>query len=502
MHSIKIINTAIIFILLFSHNLYAKDAKDAKAYMIFTAGLNEIVTTDKGGYAELAHLLKTYRMKTAPTFFIFGGDSISPSILSSFDQGSHIVDLLNSLEPDVMGVCKSDFGYFEDALSLRAYEAAFPIVQTNMIEVSTGKLLEGILETVIIQQGNYRFGFISLMDEIVIEEYNLSRVKMKNAHQAIMTQVKKMRNNNVDLIIMHYQGDNLNPIEYLNDGTVDLVLRKNDNIKMVNNKYKKNNKQILISISDQVAIIELSWQQQKPQTLTVSTQLPNLISYPKDFDVKQQIDDYTNRLNSLLNEVISVTKSEMKTFRVDLRVGETTFGNLLTDVMKAYASADAAIINSGTIRGEKHYIINTKITRRDIAKELPFRNTVVLLEVTGEQLTTSLENGLSEVNHLKGRYPQVSGIKIVYDSQKKSGKRIISLHINNKLVKPLQKYKIATSDYLANGGDGYYSFKLSKPLPYSQQMSKLLSEIFVDELRTRRIISPKIESRLVDIAKH
>jgi len=33
-------------------------------------------------------------------------------------------------------------------------------------------------------------------------------------------------------------------------------------------------------------------------------------------------------------------------------------------------------------------------------------------------------------------------------------------------------------------------------------MSKLLSEIFVDELRTRRIISPKIESRLVDIAKH
>jgi len=492
--SIKLINIAIIFILFLSQNAFAKDEK---AYLIFTSGLNEIVTTNKGGYAELAHLLKTYRKKEAPTFFIFGGDSISPSILSSFDQGSHIIDILNSLEPDVMSASKRDFGYFEDALSLRSYEAAFPIVQTNMIEISSGKLLDGILESVIIQQGSYRFGFISLMDDLVIEEYNLSRVKMRSSHQVIIEQAKNMRNKGVDLIIMHYRGYDLNSIDYLNDGIVDIVLRKNDQI----NEIKKVNQQIFITGKEHVAIAELTWQKNKPQTLLVDSKVVDLISFSKDLEVKQQIHNYTSRLNSLLSEIISITKSKMTTSELPLRSKENIFGNLLTDIMKKYASADAALINSGTIRGEKEYPINTSITRQDIAKELPFRNTIVLLEVTGEQLITALENGLSKISFFKGRFPQVSGMKIVYNSQNEVGKRIVSLHINNKLVDPLQKYKIATTDYIANGGDGYYSLQLSKPIPYNQQMSKLLNEIVVDELRARRVISPKIESRLVDLAK-
>lgn len=473
-----------------------------KAYVVFTAGLNDIVSKDKGGYAELASLLEIQRKKPAPTFFVFGGASLFPSILSSFDHGTHIIDLLNSLEPDVMAVNNGDFAFSEDELSLRTYEAAFPIVQSNIVEISTKQNLDGLLDSVIMQQGPYKFGFISLMDEIVIETYNLTRIKIKNPRLAIETEAEKLRKKGADFVIMHYRGSDLNSIDFLNDGSVDLVLRKNDRIKLLtDNKLQKHPQQIFLTETDQVAVIELSWQKNNPKTLTVQWQAKNLSSYPKNPNVQRQIDNYTGQLNLLLDEIIGVTTTDIDTSLLSLRTKENAFANLVTDLMKKHSNADVALINGGAIRSESFYPRNSKISRRDIIKTLPYRDTVVLLGVSGAQLVSALENGFSQVENMKGRFPQVSGMKVVYDSQAEIGQRVVSVIINNSPLQPLKRYKLATSDFLADGGDGYLIFKQSNPLTYNQQMSKLLSDILINELRLTNTISPKIESRIVDAGK-
>ena len=50
------------------------------------------------------------------------------------------------------------------------------------------------------------------------------------------------------------------------------------------------------------------------------------------------------------------------------------------------------------------------LTRRDVLSEMPFGNTTVLIEVTGDKVKAALENGVSQVRELGGRFPQVSGI--------------------------------------------------------------------------------------------
>ena len=83
-------------------------AAERQARLIFTAELPRILETEQGDYAELATIVKTQRQQPIPTFFLFGGDSLGPSTLASFDRGSHIIDILNLLEPDAMGVAKRE----------------------------------------------------------------------------------------------------------------------------------------------------------------------------------------------------------------------------------------------------------------------------------------------------------------------------------------------------------------------------------------------------------
>lgn len=476
-------------------------ALSEKAYIVFTAGLNEI-TTNKGSYAELASLLELQRKKQAATFFIFGGNSLFPSILSSFDHGTHIIDLLNSLEPDVMAASKGDFAFYEDELSLRTYEAAFPIVQSNIIEIASKQNLNGLLNSEIIQQGAYKLGFISLMDKTVIEDYNLTRIKIKNPRAVIAIEAQKLREKGAQFIILHYRGTELNSIDFLNEHLVDLVLRKNNRIKQSTaNEQQKHPQQIFLTRKAQAAIIELNWQKNQPQTLTVQWQAKNLNAYPKSNSVQRQIESYTSQLNLLLDKIIGITTTDIDTSLLSLRTKENALGNLIADLMKKHSSAEIALINSGAIRGESFYPRNSKISRRDVVRMLPYRDTVVLLEISGKQLKNALENSFSQIKNMEGRFLQVSGIKVVYDSKAEIGRRVMSVSVNGSPLQLAKHYKLATSDYIANGGDGYLLFKQNKQFIYNQQMSKSFADILTNELRLTNSISPKIQSRIIDIAK-
>jgi len=208
-------------------------AQEEQAYIIFTADMTEIATADKGGYPELATILNEYRAKKSPTFFVFGGGSIGPSALSSLDRGVHIIDILNSLEPDVMSITKRDFSFLEDELSLRSYEAAFPFVASNIIEKRNKTNLDGLNNSVIIQQGNYKLGVLSILDNVSIEEYGLKRVTIVSPKKVIAKQAKLLRQQGANFVMLVYSGSNIKIDKFLKDGSVDFILYKDGYFKLL-----------------------------------------------------------------------------------------------------------------------------------------------------------------------------------------------------------------------------------------------------------------------------
>jgi 5'-nucleotidase/UDP-sugar diphosphatase len=213
------------------------------------------------------------------------------------------------------------------------------------------------------------------------------------------------------------------------------------------------------------------------------------------------VDEYNQRLNRLLNQKIGFFGTEVQTTRNLIRTMEMPFGNLIADALKDYAETDIGLINGGVIRGNKTYTKGATITRRDIATELPFRTNVTVLSLTGEQLTQALENSVSEVEFMKGRFLQVSGITFTYSIKKPAGERIQTINVNGRPLDPKQKYSVATSDYLANGGDGYDVFLNTLHQAQNGLKPPLLSDVVIRVIQQQKTILPKVEFRIIRVSE-
>ena len=89
-----------------SSNLAAQEASSTsqKITVIYVSNLPNIADTEKGGLAQVSTMVNAARTDGTPVLFLHGGDSLAPSTLAAFDKGSHMIDVLNAIEPTAMAV--------------------------------------------------------------------------------------------------------------------------------------------------------------------------------------------------------------------------------------------------------------------------------------------------------------------------------------------------------------------------------------------------------------
>jgi 5'-nucleotidase/UDP-sugar diphosphatase len=465
--------------------------------LVFAGNMPDIGNHNYGTYTGLAGLLEKMRAEDTPTIFIFAGGSLGPSPLSSLDKGSHIIDILNTLEPDLMTLTKREFSYFEDELTLRSYEAAFPIISSNLFDPLTKSNLEGILTNLIVEKGDTKIGFISILDEEVITEYILKRVSIFEPRQLIQQQVAALRQQGAELVVLVYSKERDYYQSLISENQIDFALR----IVSEAEQYQPSNV-FSIASHEPFNLLRMSWQpDSKAKNLTIKTPKVYYSYLPSEPTTSLLVDEYNQRLERLLSQKIGIFGSEVQTSRSLIRTMEMPFGNFVADALKHYAKAEIGLINGGAIRGDKVYAKGASITRRDIATELPFRSHVTVLSLTGEQLKQALENSVSQVELAEGRFLQVSGLSFTYSIKKPVGERVQTISINGSTLEPKRKYTVSTSDYLANGGDGYDVFLNTLHLEQNNQKTPLITDVAIRMIQQQKTIMPKIELRIKRVTK-
>ncbi|WP_306476208.1 bifunctional UDP-sugar hydrolase/5'-nucleotidase [Methyloversatilis sp.] len=151
-------------------------------------------------------------------------------------------------------------------------------------------------------------------------------------------------------------------------------------------------------------------------------------------------------------------------FQAGVRNAETNLGNLVADAMRHAGGTDIAIQNGGGIRTS----INAgNVSVGDTFNVLPFTNLVdVAPSVNAEQLKTIMEHSVANASasgNADGRFAQVSGMRVVYDTTRASGDRIVSIVLDDgtvlvqdgEVVDDARSFSLTTIDFTANGGDGY-----------------------------------------------
>lgn len=147
-------------------------------------------------------------------------------------------------------------------------------------------------------------------------------------------------------------------------------------------------------------------------------------------------------------------------------------------------NVDFAIVNKGGIR---RGIPKGDVSEGDIINMLPFNNKVEVIDVKGSDLEDNFDvmaqtdgNGVS------------AGVDVTYDED---DKECVDIIINGKPIDPDKTYRVATIDYLANGGDYMEPLTHGKKIAISERK---LSEDILDWLRVnfkKKKIKPSEEER-------
>jgi len=207
------------------------------------------------------------------------------------------------------------------------------------------------------------------------------------------------------------------------------------------------------------------------------------------------VDAFKASLDESLNVEIGATAGVLDSRRNVVRGEESAMGNLIADAMRAATGADVAIANGGGIRADRTYDAGTVLTRRDILTELPFGNSTVMTELSGQQIIDALENGFSQVEKGAGRFPQLSGMSVVYDPTAPAGSRLVSVKVGAADIDPAARYKLATNNYILGGGDGYKTLGQGNLLINSANGNLMANDV-IDYIVANGGVTATVEGRI------
>ncbi len=146
------------------------------------------------------------------------------------------------------------------------------------------------------------------------------------------------------------------------------------------------------------------------------------------------------------------------------------------------------------------------VTVRDIAGLYEYENTLVTLELTGQQLKDALEHSaryfkeyqpgksLNDLvdNRIPGyNFDVAQGVTYDIDLTKPFGQRIVSLKFKGQPLSMKQKLRVVTNNYRVNGGGG---FTMYKDAPVVYRSSAEVRELIIDWVEKNKTVPPQTDN--------
>jgi len=437
-----------------------------------------------------------------PVVVVGGGDEVGPHALSPVSQWRAPVDVLNEVGPDADVIGNHEFDYGLDPISDVTTDSEFPWLATNLVD-SEGEAFDGTELTEIVERGGVSVGIIGLADQGATTgktniDFEGEGITIEDYTEKGPATAKRLRDEeDVDVVVAlaHTGIDDAEDLAEADaDDDIDLVVVGDDE-----QFYPPESVDGSIISEARARAAYLSEIELTVADGEVTSFDGRLIEVtddiPKDPTASEIINDY--RADVGLDSVIVETETPL-----DARFGsnyhrETGYGNLVTDAMRERADADVAITNAGGIRSDSVYGPG-EITGGDIFNTLPFPNTLVTLELTGEELVDALESQVITLESETGQSfgeeisQQVSGVRFEWVPHEGVDEQIRDVRVGDEPLHPDETYDVAVNSYIANGGSGY-------PLedkPVIEDTDELLVTLVVDYLRERDTVAPEPEGRM------
>ena len=115
-----------------------------------------------GGFAEFMTLLDRERARHPNTITTFGGDLLSPSVMSGLTRGRQMIELADALGVQVAVVGNHEYDFGPELAEERIRAASFPWLGTNVLGPD-GTPASGMVDLQLITVAGYKIGFFGVL---------------------------------------------------------------------------------------------------------------------------------------------------------------------------------------------------------------------------------------------------------------------------------------------------------------------------------------------------
>ena len=380
-----------------------------------------------GGWARLTNAVKDARARTNNSILVDGGDQFQGTLFYTYYKGKVAAEMMNALGYDAMTVGNHEFDDGPEVLAGFMDAVEFPVLMSNADVSREPMLADKLPKSTVIERGGEKIGLIGLTP---IDTPDLAspgpNITFTDPSEAVQGEVDKLTVEGVNkIIVLSHSGYLVDKQVAAKTNGVDVIVGGHSNTLLSNTQeravdvypvmvgetaivqayaYGKFLGELNVTFNDAGEIVEA-----KGEPILIDGQVA------EDAAVVERVAMLAGPLDEIRNEVVAQAGAAIEGDRSVCRVEECPMGNLVADAMLDRVKDQGVTIafaNSGGIRAS---IDAGDVTMGEVLTVLPFQNTLSTFEITGQTVIDALENGVSQVEEVKGRFPQVAGLKFTWD---------------------------------------------------------------------------------------
>lgn len=482
---------------------------------------------DNRGIAKVATLIKRIRKEQPNLVLIDSGDTIQGSPLESFHGRKNnappdpMMLVMNSLNYDAMAVGNHEYNFGLKVLEKARSEAKFPWLSANTYDQN--KQQTHYKPYIIKEVAGVKIGILGLTTPGIPNWDNPPNYAGLEFHEPLVEArkwvpiLRDQEKADVVVIAMHMGLEEdlstgvMSPGQVLHENEAILIAKEVPGVDVIFMGHTHREvpslyiNGVLLTQANHwgrhLARADLylqkagtGWRMYAKSART----MPSDDRVEPDPEVVKIAEPYDRETQAWLSREIGESPEEL-TAR-DARFRDTAILDLIQKVQLDAGKADVSMVASFNPAAR---IAKGPVSVRDIAGLYVYENTLVVLEVTGQQLKDALEHSAKYFKeYVPGKpasdlvdekipaynFDIAEGVTYDLDISKPIGQRIQNLRFHGQPLSMTRKLRLATNNYRVNGGGGYDMYK-NAPVVY--RSSEEIRELIIDWVEKNKTVPTK-----------
>ncbi|XP_075154886.1 5'-nucleotidase-related protein-like isoform X3 [Haematobia irritans] len=489
-----------------------------------------------GGYARTVYTVRNLleQQKDKNPVYFNAGDSFQGSLWYNIGRWNVTKEFLNLLPADAMTLGNHEFDHGIDGVVPFLETLDSPMLVANIDSTNEPTMTGKYKPSMIIERSGRKIGVIGVILETTYDLANTGKLIFLNESESILEEAAKLKDQGANIIIvLSHCGYDVDKIIAEKTGSVvDVIVGSHSHTFLYTgdnppgpDKPKGDYPTIIDHSSGRkVLIVQAGAYAKYVGNLTVFfDDEGNVVDFegaplymdnkvPEDISVLEAMKPWKAFVDLQGKSVIGESSVDLLTNTCDSE--ECNLGNLFCDALvnafeglkpdrKSWTDVAIGLVNNKALKSSLH---KGNITYSQMIAMAPFENTLVSYDLPGEKLKDALELSVKDMDLSKGInrsyiFLQVAGLKVTYDLKRPINDRVVGLKVRCANCRrpryehfdSTKSYRIVTTNFLQNGGNGYTMFR-----DYGTNLKSYIRDIDALEQYTKEYspISTGVEGRI------